>query len=201
MHVGEYISVKLKEKKISQNKLAKAAQISQSGLSDIINGVSNPKEVTLRSIADALDCTVAELMGEVSVGAIPITKSAVPIVGEIACGLPLTAEQNITGYADLPDNVHADFALKCRGDSMSPTLNNGDLVLIRKQEDVENGQIAAVCVQNETTLKHVYHQERGLLLIADNPKYQPIFVPTDSDEQIIIHGLAVGYIRLFQEAY
>ena len=80
---------------------------------------------------------------------------------------------------------------------MSPTFENNDLVLIRQQNDVENGQIAAVNVDGETTLKHVYHQENGLLLVADNPKYQPIYAPLDSDKEIIIHGLAVGYTRLF----
>lgn len=198
MSLGQRISIKLKERGISQNKLAKAAQISQSGLSDIINGVSNPKEVTLRSIADALDCTVAELMGETAPGIIQMIKSAVPIVGEIACGTPITAEQNIEGYADLPEGVRADFALKCKGDSMVPTFENGDLVLIRQQPDVEEGQIAAVYIRGETTLKHVYHQQGGLLLVADNPKYQPIYVAPSPDEQIIIHGLAVGYTRLFE---
>lgn len=199
MHVGDRISARLRELNMSQNRLAKAAQISQSGISDIINGVSSPKENTLRAIADALECTVSELLGEPTVGAIRMIKSAVPVIGEISCGLPLTAEQNIEGYADLPDGVRADFALRCKGDSMEPTFLNGDLVLIRKQDDVENGQIAAVCIQNETTLKHVYHQERGLMLVADNPRYHPIFAPTDSDEEIIIHGLAVGYVRLFRE--
>jgi repressor LexA len=129
---------------------------------------------------------------------ISIKRGAVPIIGEIACGTPITAEQNIEGYADLPDGVRADFALKCKGDSMIPTFENGDLVLIRKQPDVEEGQIAAVNVRGETTLKHVYHRQSALLLVADNPKYQPIYAPLGSDEEVVIHGLAVGYVRLFE---
>ena len=64
MHVGERIQLKMKEQRISQNRLAKAAQISQSGLSSIISGAVSPKEVTLTAIANALDCSVSELMGE-----------------------------------------------------------------------------------------------------------------------------------------
>ena len=197
MNVGQRIQAKMKQQHISQNRLAKAAQISQSGLSSIISGSSSPKEVTLSAIAHALGCTVSELMGETAPGFISIRKGSVPIVGEIACGVPITAEENIDGYADLPDGVHADFALRCKGDSMTPTFENGDLVLIRQQPEVQNGQIAAVNVNGETTLKHVYYQENGLLLVADNPQFSPIFIARDSIEDFIIHGLAVGYTRMF----
>lgn len=127
---------------------------------------------------------------------IQIKKNAVPVIGEIACGQPITADQNIEGYADLPDGVHADFALRCKGDSMEPSFYDGDLVLIRQQPDVEDGQIAAVDISGEATLKHVYHQKEGLLLISDNPKYPPIYAP--GADGIIIHGLAVGFVRMLQ---
>ena len=194
MHVGERIQMKMAEKKISQNRLAKAAQISQSGLSSIISGASSPKENTLSAIASALDCTIAELLGESPPGISKMIISSVPIIGEVACGTPITAQQNIEGYADLPDGIRADFALRCKGDSMSPTFEDGDLVLIRQQPDVEDGQIAVVNVACEATMKHVYHQRNGLLLISDNPKYKPMIV----DGDIIIHGLAVGYVRMFK---
>ena len=182
--------------KISQNKLAKAAQISQSGLSSIISGAVSPKEITLQAIARALDCSVSELMGEPAPGVIPMIHAAVPILGNIACGQRITPDTTPEGYADLPDGIRADFALRCKGDSMEPTLIDGDLVLIRQQPEVEPGQIAAVNIAGETTVKHLYPQNGGVLLVADNPAYQPIFA--SSDEQIIIHGLAVGYTRIFE---
>jgi repressor LexA len=197
MHVGQRIQQKMAEQKISQNKLAKAAQISQSGLSSIISGAVSPKEVTLQSIAHALNCSVSELMGEIGPGMIPIIHSSVPILGAIPCGKLNISDQNPDGYADLPDGIRADFALRCQGDSMKPTFIDGDLVLIRSQPEVETGQIAAVNIDGETTLKRVYRHPDGLHLVADNPRYQPIFVSADSDAQIIIHGLAVGYTRLF----
>ena len=193
MTVGERIGALMKKQGVSQNRLAKVAQMSQSGLSSIISGQVSPKENTLQAIANALGCTVAELLGGSST--IPVRRNAVPIVGEIACGVPITAEQNIDGYADLPDGIHADFALRCRGDSMIPTFNDGDLVLIRQQPEVEDGQIAAISFNGEATLKHVYKHDDGLLLTADNPKFPPIHEKYYAN--VVIYGLAVGYVRMF----
>lgn len=195
MNVGQRIQQKMTEQRLSQNKLAKDAQISQAGLSAIISGSVSPKEVTLSAIANALGCSVAELMGEIAPGIIPIVKNSVPIIGSIACGERVTPDTNKDGYANLPDGVKADFALRCKGDSMSPTFLDGDLVLIRQQPEVNTGQIAAVNIDGETTLKHLYYQDRGLLLVADNPAFAPVFIP--AEKEIIVHGLAVGYVRMF----
>lgn len=195
MNVGQRIQQKMKEQRLSQNKLAKAAQLSQAGISAIISGQVSPKEVTLSAIANALNCSVSELMGEIAPGIIPLVRKSVPIIGSIACGERVSPDTEKDGYADLPDGVNADFALRCKGDSMSPTFLNGDLVLIRQQPDVNNGQIAAVNIDGETTLKHLYHQETGILLVADNPAFAPVFVP--AEKEIIVHGLAVGYVRIF----
>ena len=197
MHIGQRIQKKMTEQHISQNRLAKAAQISQSGLSSIISGAVSPKEITVQAIAKALNCSVSELMGEIAPGFIPIIPKAVPIAGNIACSPQVEPDANPDGYADLPDGVRADFALRCKGDSMSPTFQDGDLVLIRKQPEVENGQIAAVGIDGETTLKHVYIQNSGLLLVADNPAFSPIYTPADSNREIVIYGLAVGFLRYF----
>lgn len=197
MTVGERIKLLMDEHEISQNKLAKRAQISQSGLSSILSGASSPKENTLQAIAKAFDCTVAELLGESSSSFIPMVKNALPVIGEIVCGTPITEEQNIEGYQDIPAGVHADFALRCRGDSMSPTFLDGDLVLIRQQPDVEDGQIAAIFINGEATLKHVYHQKDALLLTADNPAFAPMTIPITTGEFTAIQGLAVGYVRMF----
>jgi repressor LexA len=197
LRIGQRIQEKMRERGISQNRLAKAAQISQSGLSSIIAGSVSPKEVTMQAIAKALDCSVSELMGEYALGFIPIRPTSVPIIGNVACGERVTPDTNADGFLDQPEGVHADFALRCKGDSMQPTFLDGDFVLIRQQPEVENGQIAAVNIGGETTLKHVYFQEGGILLTADNAKYPPVFVPAGQDGEIIIHGLAVGYTRIF----
>lgn len=194
MNVGERIAIAMKKTGYSQNRLAKAAQISQSGLSSIISGAVSPKEVTLQAIAKALGCSVAELMGESGTSFIPLNNS-IPIIGNIACSPQTAPDTNPDGFANIPEGVRADFALRCNGDSMAPLFNDGDLVLIRQQPEVENGQIGAVGINGETTLKHVYRQEDGLLLCANNPKYAPIRATPGDD--ITIFGLAVGYVRMF----
>lgn len=197
MEVGERIRVMMKNRGYSQTRLAEIAQLSQSGISTIIKGTSSPSAATLKAIATALGCSVAELMGEPTSAFIPVNGSSVPIIGDIACGTPITAEENVEGYAPLPEGIHADFALRCKGDSMVPTFNDGDLVLIRKQPEVEDGQIAAVMVDNEATLKRFYHQEDGVLLVADNPRFPPITIKQEYISELVICGLAVGYVRMF----
>lgn len=195
MNVGESIRLRMKQMGYSQVKLAKLAQISQSGISTILSGASNPSAATLQAIATALNCSVAELMGEDVISSIPIIRNAVPIVGEIACGVPIMAEQNIDGFADLPDGIRADFALRCKGDSMQPTFAPGDLVLIRQQEEVEHGQIAAVGINGEATLKRFYRSGDGFMLVADNPAFAPQVYPAGAD--VKIYGLAVGFVRMW----
>ena len=126
-----------------------------------------------------------------------IKRGQIPIIGEIACGTPITAQQNIEGFADAPDCIHADFALKCKGNSMNPTFEDGDLVLVRIQPDVEDGQIAVVLISGEATLKRVYHQDKEILLVADNPSYSPIRFQLNNDNPVAIQGLAVGFTRMF----
>jgi len=120
----------------------------------------------------------------------------VPIIGTIACGEPILAQENVEGLATKSDHIEADFALWCKGDSMTPRFNDGDLVFIRQQSDVDNGQIAAVLIENEATLKHVYKQPDRLTLIAENPSFPPL-IYTDPVElqQIRILGLVTGYQR------
>ena len=200
MNIGERIRGKMKEKGVTQNQLARMAQISQSGLSSIINGASSPKENTLQAIAGALNCSISELLGEepsFPAGFLRVISGAVPLVGEIACGTPITAEENIESYVDLPEGVRADFALRCRGTSMSPTFLDGDIVLIRQQEDADDGKIAAVLIDNEATLKRVHHLPNGIMLMPDNTaEYSPSIYQGEDAANIRILGVAVGFVRM-----
>lgn len=194
--IGKRIAEIRRDRGYNQEQLAEMALISRITLARYETGAIEPGALALSRIADALGTTTDELLcrTEKLPPFINITREAVPIVGEIACGTPITAQQNIDGFADLPDGVHADFALRCKGDSMIPTFQDGDLVLIRQQPEVEEGQIAAVGINGEATLKHVYKREYGLMLVADNPKFPPII----AKENVIIYGLAIGYTRIFE---
>jgi len=93
-----------------------------------------------------------------------------PLVGSIACGTPILAEQNIEARIGVPALWRADFALTCHGDSMAAMIQDGDIVCIRKQPEVENGEIAAVRIGEEATLKRFYRQGDTVMLQAENPR-------------------------------
>lgn len=199
--IGDNIRYLRKQAGYSQQQLAMKLDIKQASVSNWEAGKTLPDTKYLSRLMDIFNVPMDYLFSDEprrELDSIRIIRNAVPIVGSIACGQKITPDTNPDGYADLPEGISADFALKCKGDSMSPTLLDGDIVLIRSQPEVENGQIAAVNVGGETTLKRVYMRGDGIHLIADNPGFQPIFIPAYSDEQIIIHGLAIGYTRLFE---
>ena len=181
---------------LNQTAFANKLGVTQGTVSQWENGLTRPNLDQLRSISSIFGVSIDSLLNTQAPTYTKIRRSAIPILGSIACGERIAPDLNPGGYADLPEGVRADFALRCNGDSMAQTFIDGDLVLIRKQPEVEPGQIAAVNIAGETTLKHIYPQNGGVLLVADNPAFPPIFA--SSDEQIIIHGLAVGYTRIFE---
>ena len=119
----------------------------------------------------------------------------IPRVGRIACGEPITAEENIEGYDETPDGWHADFSLLCVGDSMSPKIEDGDIVAIRCQPQVNNGEIAAVRIGDEATLKMVFIHQDYVELRPVNPSYPSIIRRLEEMEEIRIEGKAVGLCR------
>ena len=111
-------------------------------------------------------------------------------------GTPITAEQNIEQYIGVPAAWHADFALTCHGDSMAPTICDGDIVCIRRQPEVEQGEIAAVRIGDEATLKHFHRQGDTVMLLADNAAVcPPMFYAGEQLSELHIEGKAVGLCR------
>ena len=118
-----------------------------------------------------------------------------PLLGTIACGEPILAVENIEDYLLVPDNIHCDFLLQCKGDSMTGArILDGDIVGIRQQEDVENGEIAAVLIGDEATLKRVYKRANKLILQAENPAYEPLVYVNGELDEVRIIGKAVYFI-------
>jgi len=195
--IGKRIAELRRERGLNQEELAELAMLHRVTVAKYETGQIEPGALAIGRIADALGVSADELLCRVDKlpPFINMVKDAVPIVGDIACGKPITAEQNIDGYAELPDGVAADFALRCNGDSMTPTFQPGDLVLIRQQPEVQQGQIAAVGIDGEATLKRFYKNGDGVVLIADNPAYPPQVYPAGTD--VRVYGLAVGFVRMF----
>lgn len=121
-------------------------------------------------------------------------------MGSIACGVPVLAEENIEDYVDIPENVHCDFCLRCKGQSMIDAgIQDGDIVYIHKQEEVENGEIAAVRIEGEATLKRVHWdaQNQTLMLIPANSSMLPRIYSGETINSIHIEGKAVGFTHWF----
>lgn len=135
---------------------------------------------------------------------LPLPKTRkVPRLGTIACGEPILAQENIEDYDKAPEGVNCDFTLKCKGDSMTGArINDGDIVYIRQQEEVENGEIAAVLVddvgESSATLKRVYLYENQIVLQAENPKYSPWVYTGEDMNKVRIIGKAVAFLSEVQ---
>lgn len=180
----------------------------KSSISKIENGKADIPQSKVVAFAKALNTTTAYLIGAESDNTIqlpsniipvPPASKTVPLLGTIACGVPILAEENLDGEVSLPDFIHADFALCCKGDSMvDARILDGDIVYIRKQPDVENGEIAAVLIDDEATLKRVYKYPGQIVLQPANSKYAPMIYTGESINEMRILGKAVFFLSTVQ---
>ncbi len=126
----------------------------------------------------------------------PVSTQKIPFLGSVACGEPIYAEEDKESYIQLGTNVNADFCLKAKGDSMiGARIHDGDLVFVRKQEMVDNGEVAVVLIGDEATLKRLFYypESQKLVLQAENPKYAPFVYVGEELNQIRILGKAVAF--------
>lgn len=119
----------------------------------------------------------------------------IPILGQIAAGSPVLAEENIEEYFNIDTKIKADFALQVKGDSMiNANIFQGDIVFIRKQSDLENGEIGAILIDDEATLKKFYRSDGNVILQAQNDNYKPIIL-TNGDVRVLGKMVAVLHIN------
>ncbi len=200
---------------MTQAELSSRSKISKSSISHYLKGDWEGKQDAVYSIAQVLNVSEAWLMGydvpmdaEHATPSQPAQKATippgfepmpemdmVPLVGRIACGTPITAEQNVERIVCVPSKWRSTFTLTCKGDSMEPRIHDGDLVAIRKQPEVENGEIAAVRIGEEATLKHVYLHENFIELRPENPAFNSIILSREDMNDVVIEGKAVGLCR------
>ncbi len=188
---------------ITAAELSRKLNINEGTISQYKKGLYEPKQRRLQAIAEVLNVSIPWLMGaDVPMDCrtdniIPIDKvKKIPILGRIACGDPILAEENIEGYILEIKGVKSDFALVCKGDSMiNARINDGDIVYIKEQPSVENGQIGAVLIDGEATLKRVYYypEKETLILKAENTKYDDFIFTGSELENVKIIGKAVGF--------
>ena len=168
------------------------------------NGIiSNIPPEKIESLATALGTTPSELMGWENDtdatddrGFSPITVKKIPILGEIACGEPIYAVEEHESFVTADGTIDADFCLRAHGDSMiGARIYDGDIVFIRSQSLVDNGEIAAVIINDEATLKRVYFypEEGKLVLTPENPRYAPLVYIKNELNNVKIIGKAVAF--------
>ena len=175
----------------------------KSSISKIENGKADIPQSKVVAFARALNTTTAYLMGidtakepPIPAGFQPLPKrDRIPRVGQIACGTPILAEENVEAYDEVPSDWHADFTLLCQGDSMEPKIKDRDIVAIHCQPMVENGEVAAVLIDGEATLKRVFLFDDHIELRAENPTFPTILRIGEDMNTITIEGKAVGLCR------
>jgi repressor LexA len=197
----EKINELRKAQKLSLVQLSEKSGIPKSTLSKITAGITqNPNLETIQAIARALGVPVdyfddeSKSMGMIQ-GLLPIRKKRVPLLGDVAAGEPIWAQESHEDYVLADGDVSCDFALKVKGDSMEPLLYDGDVVFVRQQPDVLDGQIAVVLVDDSATLKLLYHIKGGIQLVSKNSAYAPMIYTGSNATGVQILGLAVQYTR------
>lgn len=207
MTVGDRIRQVRQEQDVTQQELADYIGVSKQAVYKYENNiVTNIPTDKVDAIAKRLKVSPAYLMGweeqpepkkpTIPPGFEPMPKMDwVPLVGRIACGTPITAEGNVEQMVCVPSRWHSTFTLTCKGDSMEPRIHDGDLVAIRSQPEVEQGEIAAVRIGDEATLKHVYLHENFIELRPENPAFESIILTKEEMNTVVIEGKAVGLCR------
>lgn len=203
MTTGQRIKFRRKEIGMSAESLAEALGVSPATIYRYENGeIEKVPGDRLEPIANALHTTPAYLMGWADSASIPAATNIlpfpemrkVPLIGSIACGAPILADEHIEDYVDIPRHISADFALTCKGDSMiNARIFDGDIVYIRQQDTVDNGQIAAVLIDSEATLKRVRLFDDHISLEPENPQYRPIVLWGEDMNTVHIIGKAVAF--------
>lgn len=202
MEIGERIKKRREELGMSQEELAKkVGYTSRSSIAKLETNANGMTQSKIVKFANALETTPSFLMGWEddtnyynSYGLRPITTKKFPMLGEIACGQPIYANQDYETYIEASSDIQADFCLTAKGDSMiNARIFDGDIVFIRKQPDVDNGEIAAVVIGDEATLKRVYKYENRLELRPENPTHEVMNYEGEELNHIVILGKAVAF--------
>lgn len=204
MTISERIKLLRKQKKITQEELAKIINVERSSIAKYETGTTPSMEILIK-IANYFNVTIDYLSGNSSAPSLDITtipgifipnKKKLPMFGKIACGEPIYADESFEGYIEVEDCVNADFCLRAKGDSMiGARIMDGDIVIVKKQDMVNNGEIAVVLIGDEATLKRAYFypEKNKLVLNPENPKYEPLVYIGEELNSIRILGKAVAF--------
>jgi lexA repressor len=175
-----------KQRKISQEKLAKmTGYTDRSSIAKIEKGKVDLSETKIQLFASALNTTPAYLMGWEDETKESNQGIKVPVLGAVPAGIPISAIEDIIDYEEIPQswsNQGDFFGLRIKGNSMYPKLENGDVVIVKKQSTVDNGDVVIAMVNgDDATCKRYKRMDAGIMLTSDNSEYSPMFY---TNEQI-----------------
>lgn len=184
--------------------LSRLSGVNEGAISQYRKGIYKANQQSLEKIAKALNVSIPWLMGaDVKSDVItipnhanifPIETKKIPLLGKIAAGQPVLTEEYFDSYVQCGNFIKADFCLRVQGDSMINTrIYDGDIVFIHQQPEVENGEIAAVAIDDAVTLKRVYFADDSVMLRAENPKYKPMVFTKNDCLSFRILGKAVAF--------
>lgn len=205
MEVKDILKSRRQELNLTMKEVATSVGVNEGTISRWESGdIANMKKDKIMALAKALQISPAVIMGWDDGSTIlpaypnihPVTKRTLPVLGEVACGEPRFMNEEIEFYADELEGIHADYVLVAHGDSMiGARIHDGDLVFVKKQEEVENGEIAVVAINDEATLKRVfYYRERGLMILkAENSAYEDMIYQGTELADVHVLGKAVAF--------
>lgn len=199
MSIKENIKALREKHKMSQYEFGKIADVSDKAVSAWEAGTRTPRMGAIEKIAKYFGIQKSDIIEDRIPSSlppydniIPIKKKSFPVIGTIAAGTPIDADQNIETYVPEDEDLDADYALRIKGDSMiGDDINDGDIVFIRQQPDVEDGEIAAVYVDGGATLKRVFKIGESVQLRSANSKYKPMNFTAETCDDFRILGKAV----------
>ena len=211
--IGKRIRKRREELGMTQEELAdKLHYKSKTTIAKIENGTNDIVQSKVVEFAKALETSPSYLMGWIEIAEelkptpeemqkfkesiFPIHLKKFPLLGEIACGKPIFANEDRESYIMSGTDIKADFCVKARGDSMvNARIFDGDIVFIRKEEEIQDGCIYAVGIDDEVTLKRIYYDRENNIfqLVSENPAYKPIIITGEKLNHITILGKAVAF--------
>jgi repressor LexA len=200
MLIQDIIKNRRNELDLTMKQVADSVGVSEGTVSRWESGdISNMKRDKIYKLSKVLQISPLVILGWDEANYIPNIipmpeMHKIPLLGVIACGAPILADEHIEDYVDIPKHVAADFALTCKGDSMiNARIFDGDVVYIRKQETVENGEIAAVLIDGEATLKRVRIYNDRIILEPSNPLFDPMVFRGEEMNNVHILGKAIAF--------
>ncbi|MBU5424966.1 transcriptional repressor LexA [Tissierella pigra] len=195
MNAGDRIKELRILNNLTQEELGEKVGVKKAAVQKWESGITkNLKRSTIQKLSEIFDVSPTYVMGMSNVKN-PSTSKRIPLLGTIAAGLPIMAEENIEDYFNIDSKIKADFALKVKGDSMlGAGIFPGDIVFIKQQCSLENGEIGAVLIDDSATLKKFYKENDTIILQSENDLYKPIIL-TGGNVSILGKLVAVLNIR------